>query len=84
MKVFIKSPSDHSHVPDPNRFHSIRLKNELKIRRASSGDAASTILFDALRTIPLTSIHGKRKKLIWPFRSIPIHFGPFQSIPIQS
>ncbi|CAF2966568.1 unnamed protein product [Rotaria sp. Silwood2] len=56
MKVFIKSPSDHSHVPDPDRFPIIRLKNEPKIRGASSDEEASTILFNVLRTIPLTSI----------------------------
>jgi len=54
MKVFIKSPSDHSHVPDPDRVHIIRLKNELKTRGASSNEGTSTILCDVLRTIPTT------------------------------
>jgi len=54
MEVFIKAPTDHSHVPDPDRLHIIRLKNELKTRDASSNEGASTILFDVLRTIPLT------------------------------
>ncbi|CAF1242925.1 unnamed protein product [Rotaria sp. Silwood1] len=42
---------------DPNcriRLHLIRLKNEIKSRGASSDEGASTILFDVLRTIPLT------------------------------
>ncbi len=54
MEVFIKSPSAHSHVPDPDRVHIIRLKTELKTRGASSDEGASTILFDVSRTIPLT------------------------------
>jgi hypothetical protein len=54
MEVFIQAPTDHSHVPDPDRLHIIRLKNELKTRGASSNEGASTILFDVLRTIPLT------------------------------
>ncbi|CAF1308875.1 unnamed protein product [Rotaria sp. Silwood1] len=49
-----RKPSEHSHVPDPDRLHLIRLKNEIKSRGASSDEGASTILFDVLRTIPLT------------------------------
>ena len=52
MEILIKEPSAHSHVPDPDRVHIIRLKNEIKIRGASSEEGASTILFDVLRTIP--------------------------------
>ncbi|CAF1140053.1 unnamed protein product [Rotaria sp. Silwood1] len=54
MEVFLKEPSEHFHVPDPDRMHLIRLKNEIKSRGASSDEGASTILFDVLRTIPLT------------------------------
>jgi hypothetical protein len=53
MEVFIKEPSEHSHTPDPDRLHVVRLKNELKNRAASSDEPSSAILFDALRTIPL-------------------------------
>ena len=58
MNEFIKEPSEHSHVPDPNRLHVIRLKNEIKIRGASSDEEASTILSDILRTTPLTVTAG--------------------------
>ena len=58
MNVLIKEPSEHSHTPDPNRLHIIRLKNEIKTRGASSDEGASTILFDALRTIPLSVTAG--------------------------
>jgi hypothetical protein len=37
MQVLIKEPSEHSHAPDPDRLHVIRLKNEIKLRGASSG-----------------------------------------------
>jgi len=55
MQVLIKEPSEHSHAPDPDRLHVIRLKNEIKLRGASSDEEASTILFDALRSTPLTA-----------------------------
>jgi hypothetical protein len=55
MQVLIKEPSEHSHAPDPDRLHVIRLKNEIKLRGASSDEGASTILFDVLRSTPLTA-----------------------------
>jgi len=58
MEVLIKEPSEHSHVPDPDRVHIIRLKNEIKTRGASSDEGPSTILFDVLRTIPLNITPG--------------------------
>lgn len=51
----IKEPSEHSHVPDTDRLHVIRLKNEIKVRGAASDEGASTILFDVLRSTPLTA-----------------------------
>ncbi|CAF3105054.1 unnamed protein product [Rotaria sp. Silwood2] len=58
MQVLIKEPSDHSHASDPDRLHVIRLKNEIKLRGASSDEGASTISFDLLRTTPLTATPG--------------------------
>ena len=58
MNGFMKEPSEHSHAPDPNRLHIIRLKNEIKIRGASSDEGASTILSDVLRTAPLVVTAG--------------------------
>ena len=58
MNEFIKEPSKHSHLPDPNRLHVIRLKNEIKIRGASSDEGDSTILSDVLRTTPLAISAG--------------------------
>ena len=52
----MKEPSEHTHAPDPGRVHVIRLKNELKARGKSSDEATSTILFEALRTIPLNVV----------------------------
>ncbi|CAF1340274.1 unnamed protein product [Rotaria sordida] len=54
MEVFVKEPSEHSHVPDPNRLHIVRLKNKLKERSASSDEGGTTILFDVLRKVPLS------------------------------
>ncbi|CAF3110647.1 unnamed protein product [Rotaria sp. Silwood2] len=54
MNVLIKEPSPHSHATNPDKLHVIRLKNEIKLRGASSDEGASTILFDALRSTPLT------------------------------
>ncbi len=54
VSLVYKAPTEHSHVPNPNRLHVIRFKNEVKTRGASSDQATSTILFDALRTISLT------------------------------
>ncbi|CAF1568068.1 unnamed protein product [Rotaria sordida] len=54
MEVFIKEPSEHSHVPDPNRLHIVRLKNKLKERSASSDEGGTTILFDVLHKVPLS------------------------------
>ncbi|CAF1195693.1 unnamed protein product [Adineta ricciae] len=56
MDSFLKEPSEHTHAPDPDQVHVIRLKNELKTRGASSDEATSTILFEALRTIPLNVV----------------------------
>ena len=58
MNEFIKEPCEHSHVHCPNRLHVIRLKNEIKILRASSNEGASTILSDVLHTTPLAVIVG--------------------------
>ena len=58
MNEFMKEPSGHSHVPDPNRLHVIRLKNEIKIHGASSDEGASTILSDVLCTTPLAVTAG--------------------------
>ncbi|CAF5064639.1 unnamed protein product [Rotaria sp. Silwood1] len=58
MQAFIKEPSKHSHAPDPDRLHIIRLKNEIKLRGTSSAEAPSTILFDVLRSTPLTAAFG--------------------------
>jgi hypothetical protein len=58
MHVLIKDPSEHSHAPDPDRVHVIRLKNEIKVRGAASDNGASTILFDVLRSTPLTAAPG--------------------------
>jgi hypothetical protein len=55
MEVFIKEPSEHSHAPDPDRVHIIRLKNEIKTNSSSSDEATSNLLFNALRTIPLSA-----------------------------
>ena len=46
MNEFIKELSEHSHVPDANRLDIIRVKNEIKIRGASSDEGASAILSD--------------------------------------
>ncbi|CAF1356503.1 unnamed protein product [Rotaria sordida] len=54
MEVFIKEPSEYSHVPDPNRLHIVRLKNILKERGASSDEGDTTILFDVLHKVPLS------------------------------
>ncbi len=56
MQVLIKEASEHSHVPDPDRIHIVRLKNDIKKRGASSDENPSTILFDVLRTIPLSTV----------------------------
>ena len=58
MNEFIKEPSGHSHVPDPNKLHVIRLKNEIKIYGASSDEGASMILSYVLRTTPLAVTAG--------------------------
>ncbi|CAF1647294.1 unnamed protein product [Rotaria sordida] len=58
IKILLKEPYEHSHVPDPDRFHVIRLKNEIKLRGTLSDEGASTILFDVLRTTPLTATPG--------------------------
>ena len=52
MEILIKEPSDHSHAHDPDWFHVIQLKNEVKTRRAITYEGPSTILFDALRDTP--------------------------------
>ncbi|CAF4539087.1 unnamed protein product, partial [Rotaria sp. Silwood2] len=58
MEVFVKEPSEHSHAPNPDRVHVIRLKHEIKARGSSSDEATSIILFDALRSIPLNAVPG--------------------------
>ncbi|CAF2498551.1 unnamed protein product [Rotaria sp. Silwood2] len=58
MEVFVKEPSEHSHAPNPDRVHVIRLKHEIKARGSSSDEAISIILFDALRSIPLNAVPG--------------------------
>ena len=46
MQVLIKEPSEHSHAPDPDRLHVIRLKNEIKLRGASSDEGYTSIIDD--------------------------------------
>ena len=58
MNQYIKESSDHSHIPDPNRLHIIRLKNEIKIRNASLDEGTTTMLSDVLRTTPLATTVG--------------------------
>ncbi|CAF1497769.1 unnamed protein product [Adineta ricciae] len=58
MDAFMKKPSEHTHAPDPDRVHVMRVKDEIKGRSASSDETTSTILFVALRTIPLNVAAG--------------------------
>jgi hypothetical protein len=37
IEMFVKEPSEHSHAPDPDRVHVIRLKNEIKSRNVLLG-----------------------------------------------
>ncbi|CAF1217953.1 unnamed protein product [Rotaria sp. Silwood1] len=52
MEILLKEPSEHSHVPDPDRLHLIRLKNEIKSRGASS-DEGATMQLDHNGRLPL-------------------------------
>ncbi|CAF1193827.1 unnamed protein product [Rotaria sp. Silwood1] len=52
MEVLLKEPSEHSHVPDPDRLHLIRLKNEIKSRGVSS-DEGATMQLDHNGRLPL-------------------------------
>jgi hypothetical protein len=53
MDAFLQEPVSHSHAPNPNRFHVIRLQNGIKERSESTEEATSIILHNALRTVPL-------------------------------
>lgn len=53
MDRFEQEPSLHSHAPNPNRLHVIRLQNSVKERAVVSEEATSVILHNVLRTAPL-------------------------------
>jgi len=53
MDAFVQVPSCHSHAPNPNRLHVIRIQNEIKERSVSCEEGTSIILHNALRTVPL-------------------------------
>jgi hypothetical protein len=53
MDTFLQQPASHSHAPNPNRLHVIRVQNEIKERSQSSEEITSIILHNALRTVPL-------------------------------
>ncbi|CAF1005190.1 unnamed protein product, partial [Rotaria magnacalcarata] len=65
MQILIKEPSEHSHVPNPDRLHVIRLKNEIKQHAASSEEGPSTILLDVLRITPLSATPGLSTNDAW-------------------
>jgi hypothetical protein len=53
MNSFVKEPTTHSHVPNPNDFHVKRIQNEIKERSESSEEATSIILYNVLHSAPL-------------------------------
>ncbi|CAF4396253.1 unnamed protein product [Rotaria sp. Silwood2] len=54
MDAFLQEPSCHSYAPNPNRLHVIRIQNEIKERSVSCEEGTSIILYNALRTVPLS------------------------------
>jgi len=54
MDEFIREPSNHSHAPNPNRLHVIKIQNEIKERGVSTEEGTSVILHNALRSAPLS------------------------------
>jgi hypothetical protein len=55
MNAFLQEPTSHSHPPNPNRLHVIRVQNGIRERSESSEEATSVILHNVLRTVPLNT-----------------------------
>lgn len=53
MDAFLQEPTSHSHAPNPNRLHVIRVQNGIKERSGSSEETTSIILHNVLRMVPL-------------------------------
>ncbi|CAF0934932.1 unnamed protein product [Rotaria sordida] len=55
MDSFLSEPTAHSHASDPERIPAIDLKNQIKIKAATSNEASSSILHSSLRLMPLSA-----------------------------
>ncbi|CAF1257971.1 unnamed protein product [Rotaria sordida] len=56
MDSFLSEPTTHTHVPDPERIPAIEVKNQVKIKAATSDEASSSILHSSLRFMPLSAV----------------------------
>ena len=55
MDTFISPPTKHCHAPNPDLIPAVQLKNDIKVRAATSDEPTSSILHTALRTYPLSA-----------------------------
>ncbi|CAF1517507.1 unnamed protein product, partial [Rotaria sordida] len=56
MDSFLSEPTTHTHAPDPERIPAIEVKNQVKIKAATSNEASSSILHSSLRFMPLSAV----------------------------
>ncbi|CAF1661299.1 unnamed protein product, partial [Rotaria sordida] len=56
MDSFLSEPTTHTHAPDPERIPAIEVKNQVKIKAATSDEASSSILHSSLRFMPLSAV----------------------------
>ncbi|CAF1432604.1 unnamed protein product [Didymodactylos carnosus] len=57
MNIFVQQPSNHSHVSDPNRYHTVKIKNDIKQRADTTDEKTSITIHDAMRTFSLNAVN---------------------------
>lgn len=61
MDSFLSEPTTHSHASNPERIPAIELKNQIKIKSATSDEASSSILHSSIRFLPLSAVSSLPK-----------------------
>ncbi|CAF4128120.1 unnamed protein product [Rotaria magnacalcarata] len=56
MDTFLSDPTADCHAPNPDLIASIQLKNNIKVRAATTEEQSSSILHSALRNYPILAV----------------------------
>ncbi|CAF3522815.1 unnamed protein product [Rotaria socialis] len=56
MDAFLSLPTSHCHARQPDSVPAIHLKNEIKLRTATTEESTSAIIHSVLRIYPLSAV----------------------------